>query len=518
MSKLGSNPKSWTDIANFYADRSVFITGASGFLGKVLIEKLLHDCPRIKNIYILVRTKGTITAHSRLSQLFESQVFDRIKRIQPQLLDKVKVIRGDITFEDLALSDSDLAILKKEVSVVIHSAATIRFDEPLKRATRINVTATKRILQLSMLFEQLRAVVHVSTAYCNQTKIDIKEAIYKESLTPEKLIELSDDLSDNMLESLTPHLFGDRPSSYHYTKAMAENMVNCYQGKLPLGIVRPSIITASVRDPMPGWIDNYNGPSGYLVTAGKGILRTMLVDSNKICDAIPVDIVVNTIIATGWHVANLSTRKLGNNWITEQPYPDPYVVNCISGQINPITWGEVRSLSQPWLLKYPTFEMFRYPGPIFVSNKTIHKILVALEHDLPTYIIDLLFRSLGHTPMLGPIYEKVHRTTAALEYFTTNEWIYRTENFQGLNEQLSSEDKLKFLIDVRQINWPKYMEDYVLGIRHYLLKENPNTIDAAKFRLDLLYYATQLTNASVVGVSGYCFYRILKTLNRGRTH
>lgn len=397
MSKLGQEPRCWNNVGEFFANRSIFITGGSGFLGKVLIEKLLHDCPSIKNIYVMIRTKGTEPAQSRLLQLLESQAFDRIRRIQPSLLEKLKVIRGDMTFDDLAISSADLKVLKKEVSVVVHSAATIRFDEPLKRATRINVTATKRVLELALQLRNIKAFIHVSTAYCNQTKTDIKESVYPEILTPEKLMELSNDLTDEMLESLTPHLFGDRPSSYHYTKAMAENLVKSYCSKLPIGIVRPSIITASLRDPMPGWVDNYNGPSGYLVTAGKGILRTMLVDGDKICDAIPVDIVANAIITSAWHVAN---QKFSHNPELNQPEKqEPYVVNCISGQINPITWGEIRSLSHPWLVKYPSIEMFRYPGPWFVSNSSLHKLLVRLEHDLPSYIVDLLFTSLGQGPM-----------------------------------------------------------------------------------------------------------------------
>lgn len=512
MSKISSE-KSWNDVGNFFAGRSIFVTGASGFLGKVLIEKLLHDCPKIKNIYILLRTKGNTLAQTRLAQLLESQAFDRIRRIQPKLFEKVKVIRGDTTFDDLAISAVDREILIKDVSIIVHSAATIRFDEPLKRATRINVTATKRVLELALQLKDLKAFIHVSTAYCNQTKVDIKEAVYPEILTPHKLIELSEDLNDEMLESLTSHLFGDRPSSYHYTKAMAENLVKEYADRVPVGIVRPSIITASLIDPMPGWIDNYNGPSGYLVTAGAGILRTMLVDGEKICDAIPVDIVANTIIVTAWHVSNqkLSQKRLANNEVqtTKTKNTGPYVVNCTSGQINPITWEEIRSLSHPWLVKYPATQIFRYPGPIFVSNKTVHKILVGLEHDLPTYVIDLLFKALGHSPMLGPIYQKVHRTTVALEYFTKNEWIYRTANFEALNDTLSPEDKRRFMIDVRKIDWPNYMKDYVLGVRHYLLKEDPSTIEAARFKLDMLYYATQATKVSIAGISAYCFYKFI---------
>lgn len=402
MSKLDVQPNEWNNVGDFYANRSILVTGASGFLGKVLIEKLLHDCPKIKNIYVLLRTKGNALAQTRLTQLLESKAFDRIRRIQPKLFEKVKVIKGDTTFDNLAISSSDLDILRRDVSIIVHSAATIRFDEPLKRATRINVTATKRVLDLALQLRDLKAFIHVSTAYCNQTKLNIREAVYPEILTPDKLIELTHDLNDDMLNALTPHLFGDRPSSYHYTKAMAENVIKAYSDRVPTAIVRPSIITASLYDPMPGWTDNYNGPSGYLVTAGAGILRVLLVDEDKICDAIPVDIVANTIITSAWSVANrdIARRRASNgqksNSLNEV---SPLVINCISGQINPITWGEVRSLTQPWLEKYPPTQMFRYPGPMFISNKTVHKIMVAFEHDLPTYVIDLLFKVLGHSPM-----------------------------------------------------------------------------------------------------------------------
>lgn len=44
-------------IAKFYSGKSIFITGATGFMGKVLVEKLLRDCSQVKRIYILVRMK-----------------------------------------------------------------------------------------------------------------------------------------------------------------------------------------------------------------------------------------------------------------------------------------------------------------------------------------------------------------------------------------------------------------------------------------------------------------------------
>lgn len=66
------------------------------------------------------------------------------------------------------------------------------------------------------------------------------------------------------------------------------------------------------------------------------------------------------------------------------------------------------------------------------------------------------------------------------------------------------------MIDVRQIDWPSYIENHVLGVRHYLMEEDPNTIRAAKFKLDLIYYGTQAAKASIAGLSAFGLYKLIK--------
>lgn len=61
-------------IPSFYAGKSVFITGASGFLGKVLVEKLLRSCPDMKEIFLLMRPKKDLDTDERLRRMLTNPV------------------------------------------------------------------------------------------------------------------------------------------------------------------------------------------------------------------------------------------------------------------------------------------------------------------------------------------------------------------------------------------------------------------------------------------------------------
>lgn len=284
-------PRNESQIGNFFNDRSVFITGATGFMGKVLVEKLLRSCSGVKNIYVLLRNKKGLNTHQRLDELMDAKIFDRLKEENPKALNKVIGISGDISLDGLGLSDNDLKMLIKEISVVFHSAATVKFDEPLRASIEFNVLGTRRVIQFCHKLNKLMALVHVSTAYANCNRFEIDEAFYESPIKPQQVVDAMEWMSDDIINEITPKLVGDRPNTYTYTKALAETLLTQECGSLPVAIVRPSIVTAAAREPCAGWVDNMNGPTGLVLASSKGILRTMLIDSKATADLIPVDTV-----------------------------------------------------------------------------------------------------------------------------------------------------------------------------------------------------------------------------------
>ena len=71
--------------------------------------------------------------------------------------------------------------------------------------------------------------------------------------------------------------------------------------KVILLSVRPSVIIPIWKEPIPGWTDNINGPTGLLIGAGKGVIRTMYCNENGYADYLPVDIAANGILLATWN-------------------------------------------------------------------------------------------------------------------------------------------------------------------------------------------------------------------------
>ena len=63
------------------------------------------------------------------------------------------------------------------------------------------------------------------------------------------------------------------------------------------------LVISTWKDPIPGWIDNVNGPTKFVLGASLGMVRSSYVDRNRVADIVPVDMMVNAIIATAWETS-----------------------------------------------------------------------------------------------------------------------------------------------------------------------------------------------------------------------
>ena len=120
-------------IPGFLSNQVLFVTGATGFVGKAVVVQALRHVPDIACIYIPVRERklksgGIHSAEKRLGQFFQSSAFDVLRKewgeaFDGRVRDKVKAVpwKG-LEYEDLGLDPDDRRRLQEEVDIVISSA------------------------------------------------------------------------------------------------------------------------------------------------------------------------------------------------------------------------------------------------------------------------------------------------------------------------------------------------------------------------------------------------------------
>lgn len=75
-----------------------------------------------------------------------------------------------------------------------------------------------------------------------------------------------------------------------------------------------------------------------------------------------------------------------------------------------------------------------------------------------------------------------------IEFFTTRDFIFTNENTMELINHLKPVDQIEFDFDVRKINWHTYIKSYVVGMRNYILKEDPSTLPEARANLKRYFF------------------------------
>ncbi|XP_071631362.1 putative fatty acyl-CoA reductase CG5065 [Temnothorax longispinosus] len=461
-------------IPEWFANKNVLITGSTGFMGKVLVSKLLLSCPDIGEIFLIIRKKKGYDPQIRLQLLLQQEPFRILREQYPERLKKLIVIFGDITVEELALSVADKERLTSRVAVVFHMAASVRFDLPLKNAIKMNTISTINVIALAKQLPLLESFIHISTSFCQCGEAVLEERAYHSRISPDDVIHMVNTMTDDALEAMRLKLLGEQPNTYAYSKALSEEFVS--RCGLPVGVIRPSIVTASFKEPVPGWVDNMNGPTGLMIGAGKGVVRSMLCNADYVSDIIPCDMAVNATIALAWQVGMEKSTK-------------PLFLNATANHENPISWGDALEIGKKHVLANPFSQPLWYPGGRLTSSKVLHWLAVMFFQTIPAYLLDILLIVTGNKPFLVRVQNRVNVGLELLQYYTMKQWVFRDDNLRDLEHQLCPSDKETFFTNTKLIGWNEYLLAYILGTRQYYLKDDPSTLPRARRVFTYLYFA-----------------------------
>ncbi|XP_067214362.1 putative fatty acyl-CoA reductase CG5065 [Linepithema humile] len=469
--------KNKSEIQSYYKNKTIFVTGASGFMGKVLLEKLLYCCSEIDKIYILIRGKKGHSYDTRLSSIFHLPLFQRLKTEKPKLFEKVIPLNGDISSDNLGLTEEQRECLINEVHVVFHCAASLRLEAKLKDAIEMNTIGTKKVLDLAKQMKQLECFLHLSTAFCHVDQKELSERFFDSPDDPHDVIKLVQWLDEEAIDLLTPKLMHPHPNSYTYSKRLAETLVANEYPNLPCCIARPSIVCPSYTEPMPGWVDNLNGPTGLLVGAGKGVIRSMHCNGNYHAELIPVDIAINNLIVIAYRVGTKQEKS--------KSIP---VFNVTQSNITPITWREVLDMGRGIIHDYPFDGQVWYPDGDMRSSKFVHNLFVFFFHIIPAYLIDFLMLIFRQKRFMVRIQKRISVGLEVLQYFTTREWEFHNRKILTMFDELLPADKKMFRTYVEaNVDKMEYLKNVVLGTRQYCMKEDLSSLPRARRNQKIMY-------------------------------
>lgn len=372
------------------AGKHLFITGTTGFVGKVLLAMIVAEVPEVRRISVLVRPNRQYDSVQErfdgvvaLSEPFQA-VAERMgnEALEAWLEAKINVVGGDVTLENLGLSDHDYAEVTERdpVDLIIHCAGKVNFNPPLDQALGVNALGVTH--KLAFAQKAGCPLVHMSTCFVaggrsdsvledpnvigyapngrtfdperelqdavalceeirqrattqtmeRQFEVDAKEALTAKGLDYEdaqRLAEATKTCRNRWIDEQLTKEGGERAASwgwtniYTYTKSLGEQCTlrRAAEMDVPVTIVRPAIVESSLSFPFPGWNEGVNTSAPILYLLWKGH-RFVPADPDNVLDVVPVDYVCRgTMLA--------SAAILNNRHET--------VYQFATGDINPLT-------------------------------------------------------------------------------------------------------------------------------------------------------------------------------------
>lgn len=477
----------------------VLLTGATGFVGQAVLEKLLSAYPSTR-ITVLVRPRGALTAEMRVSKLFRKPVFSAWReRVGAETADaeaarRVTVLSGDL---------GDVPDLPDDIDVVVHSASTVSFDLPIDEAFAANVDGPVSLYDALLRSGSDPHVVHVSTCYVAGLRKGVAEersldhTIDRRAETARALAARDEaEAASRRPDVLKPLLAQARaihrragaqavaaaaeesreewvnerlveagrtralslgwPDVYTFTKALGERVAEDTWGtEHRLSIVRPTIIESSLKHPYPGWIDGFKVADPLIAAYGRGMLPEFPALHDTILDVIPVDHVVNAILAAA----------------AAAPEPgEPQFFQVGSGLHNPLRFGEVIGLVREYFREHPLLDdegsSVQVPNWTFPNGPAVERSLRRRE-----VAVDAADRLVGRLPAndttrkwISGIYKAkrdlrtLRKFTDLYQPYTQTEVVFDDARTRELNANLPAERQAEHGFDVTEIDWPYYLQ------------------------------------------------------------
>jgi len=489
-------------IATFFKTQTVFLTGITGFIGKVLLARLLNVAEP-KKIYVLLRWKNQ-PPHQRLQKTLDSECFDSVRAAKNMTKEeflvwantKVFVLEGDMQKNKLNLSAGDLEKVAKEVTVIIHNAANVRFEDVLLNSIRSNVFGSLELLDIAKTCKNLVSYIHISTAYTNcniketdsEGKIHIEEKLYPLNFDGEEVYKklLS---STSLSRTQEKQFLSGHANVYTFSKNLSEHLIMQRRGNLPVAIVRPSMVGVAYRTPMPGWYDNASAVGGLVLLSGLGIIRYFPDLKDGIIDQIPVDYVVDTYLATAMYRAQ---QPCG-------PDTKPMIVHSTSSHLNPCKMRRAMEICMVYWKKQEPGKIphsLRKPGiielPIGVYPRVILDTLPwKLAHGVSKLIPSKRLRKM--TTLLDKAADRARIASYYFQGFMSNTWVHENDTLLAIKASLCPADRQTFSLDPQDICWDYFMKLFCYAIHHHILKadcepppdETSEPMDGSQSKVDL---------------------------------
>ncbi|XP_037823658.1 putative fatty acyl-CoA reductase CG5065 isoform X2 [Lucilia sericata] len=479
-------------ITEFFRNREIFITGGTGYLGKSLIEKLLRECPDISKMYLLIRPKRNKTPLERLKEFSEDLVFEHLHREQPNAFDKVIPIVGDSVELGMGISQEDLERLKN-VSIIVHGAANVRFDNNLRGSVLMNTRGTHELLKIALTLKHLVAFIHVSTAYVNPFASYIKEQIYKAPVDWRSALKIAETYDDETLEILKLKYTKYYPNAYSFTKNLSEQVVLEFSDRLPITILRPSIVSHSMKDPEPGFIDNLNGPMGLLVSIAIGISQITYCNADLIMALIHVDIVTDFTIIAAYRrgLETMNSKKYGLD-----------IRNITAGSQYKYTLSQSTKIFLEHTSQEPFEKSLWAPTGFMTTNYFLYIMCVFLVNIPLALIYDFLLMLSKEERMVFKLMRKFVYTSKAVGKFSRVYFEFQNDGMWELVKHIPEKEITKFgnITKAFEKDYIETMKQLRDGVKKYIFKEPLKATPATQRRYKILIILDRIIKVLIISM------------------